>query len=386
MGPRPRQCIVKGVRRCCWLIALMMAAAVCCAGPVGATLAAGISQTAVSGGIAAVTGIPARMLTAIVQGAVSVHETSPGCRGMRWQILAGVATIESDNAAGHTISPGGDITPRILGPRLDGSGAGGNTTAIRDTDHGRWDGDAQFDRAVGPFQFLPATFATVGRDGNGDGRIDPHNAGDASLAAATYLCGNGRDLTDEDQLRAAVFSYNHSTAYVTDVLGAIRRYDATGSTAGTGLGPGATGDARTVIASALRQQGVRYSWGGGNAGGPSPGICCSPGQRQDGRQVIGFDCSGLTLYAYAQVGVRLPRLAQDQASVGRRIPASAGYAALRPGDLVFYGPDPNSNAGIHHVGIYLGNGQMINAPKPGTKVRIDPLTALPDYAGGARIL
>ncbi|MEU1622938.1 NlpC/P60 family protein [Streptomyces sp. NPDC005722] len=374
---------MKAVRRGVWLVVLMVAAAVCCAGPLGAIVAAGISQTAVSSGLAAVTGIPARMLTAIAHGAQAVHETSPGCRGMRWQVLAGIAAIESNNAAGHTIGPGGDITPRILGPRLDGSGAGGNTAAIRDTDDGRWDGDRQYDRAVGPFQFLPATFATIGRDANGDGRIDPHNADDAALAAATYLCGDGRDLTDEDQLRAAVFSYNHSTAYVTDVLNAIHRYDTTGTTGG---GAAATGDARTVIAAALAQQGVAYSWGGGNAAGPAPGICCSPGQHQDGRQVVGFDCSGLTLYAYAQVGVSLPRLAQDQASVGRRIPAAAGYEALRPGDLVFYGPNPSSNAGIHHVGIYLGNGQMVNAPKPGTSVRIDPLTALPDYAGGVRIV
>ncbi|WUD70285.1 NlpC/P60 family protein [Streptomyces sp. NBC_00510] len=324
------------------------------------------------------------MLTAIVHGAQAVHEVSPGCRGMRWQVLAGIAAIESNSATGRTISPGGDITPRILGPRLDGSGAGGNTTAIGDTDNGRWDGDGQFDRAVGPFQFLPATFTAVGRDGNGDGRIDPHNADDAALAAATYLCGDGRDLTDEDQLRAAVYSYNHSTAYVTDVVNAIHRYDTTHAT--TGGGAAATGDARTVITAALAQQGVPYSWGGGTARGRSPGICCSPGQRQDGRQVVGFDCSGLTLYAYAQVGISLPRLAENQASAGRRIPASAGYGALRPGDLVFYGPDPNSNAGIHHVGIYLGSGQMINAPKPGTSVRIDALTALPDYAGGARIL
>ncbi|MEU4095915.1 NlpC/P60 family protein [Streptomyces sp. NPDC026673] len=376
---------MKAIRRGVWLVVLLVAAGVCCAGPLGAILVAGIGQTAVSSGLVAVTGIPARMLRAIAHGAESVKETSPGCRGMRWQVLAGIASIESNNAAGHTIGAGGDITPSILGPRLDGSGAGGNTTAIPDTDDGRWDGDRQIDRAVGPFQFLPATFAAIGQDGNGDGRADPHNADDAALAAANYLCGDGRDLTDEDQLRAGVYSYNHSTAYVTDVLNAIHRYDTTETTTGGSRGA-ATGDARTVIAAALAQQGVRYSWGGGNADGPAPGICCSPGQHQDGSKIRGFDCSGLTLYAYAQVGVRLPRLAEHQASVGRRIPASAGYGALRPGDLVFYGPNPNSNAGIHHVGIYLGNGQMINAPKPGTRVRIDPLTALPDYAGGARIL
>lgn len=114
-------------------------------------------------------------------------------------------------------------------------------------------------------------------------------------------------------------------------------------------------------------------------------MCCSAGG-QDGRTVTGFDCSGLTLYAFAQAGVRLPRTAAEQAGVGRRIPASAGVGALKPGDLVFYGYIPTRDSTIHHVGIYLGNGQMINAPKPGTKVRVDSVSSMADYAGGARIL
>src|SRR5258708_2315472 len=102
-------------------------------------------------------GIPDRMFTAYQAGAAGVTSYLPGCQGMRWQILAGVARIESNHAAGHTVAIDGDITPHILGPRLDGSGSGGNTTAIKDTDNGRWDGDSVYDRAVGPFQFLPAT-------------------------------------------------------------------------------------------------------------------------------------------------------------------------------------------------------------------------------------
>ncbi len=100
----------------------------------------------------------------------------------------------------------------------------------------------------------------------------------------------------------------------------------------------------------------------------------------------GFDCSGLTLYAYAQVGINLPRTAAAQAGVGTRIPASEGVDRLMPGDLVFFGYSPTNDSTIHHVGLYLGDGQMINAPRPGKPVRIDPVTALPDYAGGARLL
>jgi cell wall-associated NlpC family hydrolase len=166
------------------------------------------------------------------------------------------------------------------------------------------------------------------------------------------------------------------------VLGWIDQYDTAGE--GTDIG-GVTGDVQTVIEAALSQKGVPYSWGGGNAIGPSKGICCSQGG-QDGSKVTGFDCSGLTLYAFAQAGVTLPRTAASQSAVGTRIPASAGYAALQPGDLVFYGYIPDNDSTIHHVGIYLGNGNMINAARPGTKVRVDKVSTMADYAGGARIL
>ncbi|MGW2841903.1 C40 family peptidase [Streptomyces sp. NPDC001493] len=332
---------------------------------------------------AAAPGIPERMLSAYETAVAGVRDVVPGCRGMRWQILAGIARIESDHANGHSISAAGEISPRILGPVLNGSGAGGNTSAIFDTDGGRWDGDVVFERAVGPFQFLPATFRRVGRDANHDGAIDPHNADDAALGAAVYLCGDGRDVGDESQLEQALFAYNRSHAYVDDVLSWIHRYDEA-ATGGVELGQ-VTGNARTVLSAALSQKGTPYSWGGGGASGRSRGVCCSPGG-QDGRTVVGFDCSGLTLYAFAQAGIRLPRTAAAQADVGTRIPASAGIGALRPGDLVFYGYIPTQNSTIHHVGIYLGGGQMVNAPRPGTTVRVDPVSSMADYAGGARIL
>ncbi|WP_406387547.1 C40 family peptidase [Streptomyces sp. NBC_00887] len=60
--------------------------------------------------------------------------------------------------------------------------------------------------------------------------------------------------------------------------------------------------------------------------------------------------------------------------------------ALKPGDVVFYGYIPTRNSTIHHVGIYLGNGQMVNAARPGTRVRVDSGTSMSHYAGGARIL
>ncbi|KUM97376.1 glycoside hydrolase [Streptomyces yokosukanensis] len=330
-----------------------------------------------------VSGIPARMLTAYQSAAAQLPGQVPKCKGMTWAVLAGVAKIESDHAAGHKITDNGDITPHILGPLLNGSGAGGNRTSFPDTDGGKWDGTASGERAVGPFQFLPSTWESTGRDGNGDGTKDPHNADDAALGAAVYLCGNGRNLTDRSQLDAAILQYNHSQAYLADVLSWIDRYSQLGD--GTiRTNTHATGTAATVINAAFKQLGVPYSWGGGDSNGPTKGTCCSPSGKS-GTSITGFDCSGLTLYAYAQVGINLPETAAEQAGIGKRIPASAGVGALQPGDLVFFAYDSSSDSTIHHVGIYLGDSMMINAPRPGTSVRTEQVWDQ-GYAGGARLL
>lgn len=363
----------------CLGVLLLVAAA--CTGPVLLSAAALTRARTGSGAVSAeAAGIPERMFAAYLTGAAQVTGHVSRCKGMRWQILASIARVESDHAAGRLVGVGGDIAPIIVGPRLDGSGAGGNTTAIRDTDGGTWDNDSEFERAVGPFQFLPATFRTYGKDGNADGVISPHNADDAAASAAVYLCGNGRDLTDREQLRAALHTYNASWAYVDDALSGIGRYDALGAVPAL-----PSGNAAGVIQAALAQQGLPYSWGGGGPSGPTTGICCSP-DGQDGRTVTGFDCSGLTQYAFSTAGIKLPRTAAAQAGTGQRIPAAAGFGALQPGDLVFYGYSPTADSTIHHVGIYLGDGKMINAPRPGKPVRVDPVTAMPDYAGGARLL
>lgn len=112
-----------------------------------------------------------------------------------------------------------------------------------------------------------------------------------------------------------------------------------------------------VIQRAGSQMGVPYSWGGGNAAGPSRGI-------DSGANTVGFDCSGLILYAFAGVGIKLPHYSGSQYNAGRKIPSSQ----MRRGDVIFYGP-----GGSQHVTLYLGNGQMLEAPYTGSHVKISPV-------------
>jgi peptidoglycan DL-endopeptidase RipA len=112
-----------------------------------------------------------------------------------------------------------------------------------------------------------------------------------------------------------------------------------------------------VIRRGMSQMGVPYSWGGGNAAGPSRGIGSGSG-------TVGFDCSGLVLYSFAGVGIKLPHYSGSQYNMGRKIPSSQ----MRRGDVIFYGPN-----GSQHVTIYLGDGQMLEAPDVGLKVRVAPV-------------
>ncbi|WOT37261.1 lytic transglycosylase domain-containing protein [Streptomyces coeruleorubidus] len=137
---------------------------------------------------------------------------APGCR-LRWQLLAAIGQVESGQARGGRVASDGTTLAPILGPRLDGVAF----ALIRDTDGGAHDGDTAYDRAVGPMQFIPSTWARWGADGNGDGRTDPNNVFDAALAAGRYLCAGGRNLSVPAQLDRAILGYNHSTAYLRTV-------------------------------------------------------------------------------------------------------------------------------------------------------------------------
>jgi hypothetical protein len=158
--------------------------------------------------------IPPEVLAAYQAAAHTMITQQSSCH-LPWALLAGIGRIESDHADnGNLDATGKAITP-LVGPKLDGTG---NFARIMDTDHGRWDGDKKYDRAVGPMQFLPETWRGIGQDGNGDGVADPENIYDATLGTAAYLCAGGGDLSTRNGLLAAVYRYNRSWDYVSMVL------------------------------------------------------------------------------------------------------------------------------------------------------------------------
>ncbi|MCK2241855.1 MULTISPECIES: bifunctional lytic transglycosylase/C40 family peptidase [unclassified Crossiella] len=254
------------------------------------------------------------------------------CPGLDWSILAAIGKVETD----HGRSP----LPGVHGGQ-NPAGAGGPMQFLQPT----------FDEVVRRHRF-PSGGATP------PSRYDPH---DAIHAAAHYLCDSG--ARHRQDLYRAIFTYNRADWYVRKVLAQAERY-ANAAAAGTGncddiqaLSPAA----HAAIRFACQQLGQPYVWGG------------------DGGAEGGFDCSGLTKAAYAHAGIHLPRTAHTQFHAGPRVPAGQ---PLLPGDLVFYG---NPHIKIRHVGLYLGNSKMINAPTFGQPVQIDDHRYKgDDFAGATR--
>ncbi|MFE6411264.1 lytic transglycosylase domain-containing protein [Streptomyces sp. NPDC057837] len=164
-------------------------------------------------------GIPATVLDAYKKAEASLRESKPGCN-LPWQLLAAIGRVESGQARGGRVDAEGTTIGKILGPQLDGNGF----ALIKDTDNGAYDGNSAYDQAVGPMQFIPSTWAWAGRDGNADGKKDPNNIYDAALAAGHYLCRNGWDLSDQDDLDKAILSYNNSREYLNLVMRWLEYY------------------------------------------------------------------------------------------------------------------------------------------------------------------
>jgi hypothetical protein len=167
--------------------------------------------------------VPRAALNAYQNAAKSLATSVPGCH-LSWGVLAAIGQVESDQGrfAGAKVLADGTTFPTIVGMQLDGTG---KVAKISDSDNGRLDGDTVWDRAVGPLQFLPGTWATAGADGDANGSRNPNDFDDAALATAQYLCAGGGDMRVAAQARRAVFSYNHSADYVTLVLTIAARFD-----------------------------------------------------------------------------------------------------------------------------------------------------------------
>jgi cell wall-associated NlpC family hydrolase len=242
------------------------------------------------------------------------------CPGLPWTVLAAIGTVESSN--GQSTAPGVSSGSNFAG-------------------------------AEGPMQFEAATFSAfaVVAPGGAD-PPSPYDPPDAVYTAARMLCSNGGG--DPSSLPAAVYDYNHSSAYVRQVLSLAGSY---GSAEG---GNGGSATAASAVSFAESQIGTPYVWGGSGPGG--------------------FDCSGLVQAAYAAAGVPLPRVARDQYDAGPRL---APGAPLEAGDLVFFG---SSASDVEHVGIFVGyqggDAVMVDAPNAGSGVRTDDFSASRGAAWG----
>jgi cell wall-associated NlpC family hydrolase len=233
--------------------------------------------------------------------------------------------------------------------------------------------------AEGIAQFIPATFAAYGRNDDGTGNVSPFNPVDAVMAMGRYDCALLMDvpaLSDISPVSLMLAAYNagigtvlssrgippypETEAYVAKVESLVASYSSS-------LGSGSSSSfGQAVVAAATSQLGVPYSWGGGNPAGPTSGV-------GSGAKTTGFDCSGLVLYAVAQASsgqIELPHSSELQATSGTAVAPDD----IEPGDVIAFalGSDPSD---FDHIGIYIGNNEMIDAPDTGAVVRVDVLTA-----------
>ena len=183
---------------------------------------AGLVDTAWVKSTSKKTGIPYRVLKAYAGVTLQLNAYKPECN-LSWNTLAGIGWVESRHGRifGGTVKNDGNMSEPIYGIPLDGSN---NTKALPDFDDGNFDGTAEFDRAVGPMQIIPPTWAAWHSDGNGDGNEDGQNIDDAVFAAGRYLCFSGGDLSTPEGWRAAIRSYNTSNTYAQDVSNKAKEY------------------------------------------------------------------------------------------------------------------------------------------------------------------
>jgi cell wall-associated NlpC family hydrolase len=285
--------------------------------------------------------IPSRALAGYASAELAVRKEMPGCH-LSWVTLAGIGRTGSDHgraADGKILSSGVMSVPLGTLPLRGADGATKDATS-----------------AIGPMQLPTALWYRWQRSARLHAKPNPQDIDDAALTTATALCSGGRDTATGDGWWASIRSLRDSDLYLQRVLANANVY-------GTIAQSRTPLDQRVLeaVRFAIGQIGLPYVWGGNGL--------------KSGDQ--GFDCSGLTSAAYGSAGVNLPRTAHTQ----YHSMALVSPNELRLGDLVYYG---NPSA-IHHVGMYIGNGQMINAPTFGQAVQVASYR-LPgdDFAGAGR--
>jgi cell wall-associated NlpC family hydrolase len=270
------------------------------AGSAGAVSAAGAAVADALGGAptaTAKTSIPAAYLAWYVNAAQT-------CPGLPWSVLAGIGTVESNNG------------------QSDAAGVHSGEN---------------FAGAEGPMQLEPATFAQYAA--GPDQPPSPYNPADAIYTAAAMLCASGARGGSPSGIEQAVFSYNHASWYVSEVMSWAAKYAAQGG----------SGAVATAIAFAKAQLGKPYQW-----------AATGPGS---------YDCSGLVYAAYAAAGIHLARTTYQWQQDGPVVP----LAQIQPGDLLFSAGSDGTAANPGHVVMYLGGGQVIQAPRTGQDIQTDPV-------------
>lgn len=301
--------------------------------------------------------IAAAVAVAVTAAIIAVLSIIPGISHQADQQRPATVTIPAQYL--NAVTQAGSICPEITP----------NLIAAQVNQESGWNPDATSPAgAQGISQFMPGTWASVGVDGDGDGRADVWNPTDAILTQGHYMCG----LVDQvksaiaaktitgDIVSLALAAYNAGLGAVTAAGGipaftATQNYVATILAAATSQSAdegGVSADvadavewAKTVAADDT----YAYVWGG------------------NGRQDGGYDCSGFTSAVYRRLGIALPRTAAQQQQVGVGVDRSD----LKAGDLIFYGTP------AYHVAIYAGNDWMVSADDYASGINYEPIYGSP---------
>ncbi|MFJ4622553.1 NlpC/P60 family protein [Streptomyces sp. NPDC088812] len=255
--------------------------------------------------------------------------------------------------------------------------------------------------AQGPAQFMPSTWATWGRDADGNGEASPWDIGDAVMAQGRMMCSllkQAKSSGYSGDVRAlALAGYNagwgavedargippyaETQNYVKIILSTMVKFQGAGLYEVSGSGDGAD-----AVRRAVARLGTPYAWGGGSPSGPTTGFCDGVNGYLNGTcsasSTVGFDCSSLVQYSYWP-SLHLPRTAAAQ--YGATSDHAVSRNDLKVGDLLFW--SNGGSSGIYHVAMYAGDGNVIHAPRTGKNVEIASLTsAMPesDYYGATR--